>query len=125
VPRPRRNSLFELEQQFERDGASAEFCVEDAGDSERVRRLLREHRVDIIFHAAAYKHVPLMEKNHAGAVKNNVVALRLLPQVAEEVEVQGFLLISSDKAVNPKSVMGCPSALASFFYRRGLGGCEP
>jgi FlaA1/EpsC-like NDP-sugar epimerase len=82
------------------------FCVADVGDCERMRKLFGEHNPEVIFHAAAYKHVPVMERNVHEAVKNNVFALLSLLEVAEESGCQSFVLISSDKAVNPTSVMG-------------------
>ncbi len=81
-------------------------AVTDIQDSTAMRELLREHSVDIIFHAAAYKHVPLMELNVREAVKNNVFALVDLLDLAQESGCEAFVLISSDKAVNPTSVMG-------------------
>jgi FlaA1/EpsC-like NDP-sugar epimerase len=82
------------------------FCVADVGDCLRMRALLQEHRPEIIFHAAAYKHVPVMEANVHEAVKNNVFSLLSLLEIAEEQFCKSFVLISSDKAVRPTSVMG-------------------
>jgi FlaA1/EpsC-like NDP-sugar epimerase len=82
------------------------FFVADVGDGERMRSFMVEHAPQVIFHAAAYKHVPVMEWNVQGAVKNNVFALLALLDLASEVGCQSFVLISSDKAVNPTSVMG-------------------
>jgi FlaA1/EpsC-like NDP-sugar epimerase len=82
------------------------FCVTDLGDAVRMRSLLAEHRPGMIFHAAAYKHVPMMESNVYDAVKNNIFALRGLLDIAEESGCSCFVLISSDKAVNPANIMG-------------------
>ncbi len=82
------------------------FCVADVGDRERMRKLFAEHNPEVVFHAAAYKHVPVMEWNVHEAVKNNVFALLSLLEVAEENGCESFVLISSDKAVNPTSIMG-------------------
>lgn len=80
--------------------------VADVGDRRDMRHILRATRPEAIFHAAAYKHVPLMEVNVYGAVQNNIVGLRHLLGVASESGCKTFLFISSDKAVNPSSVMG-------------------
>src|SRR5436190_6238449 len=82
------------------------FRVADVTDSERIRYLLSEFRPDVIFHAAAYKHVPMMECNVQEAVKNNVLGLLGLLALADEAGCRDFVLISSDKAVNPTNVMG-------------------
>jgi FlaA1/EpsC-like NDP-sugar epimerase len=79
----------------------------DVADAGTMRKVLRENQVQVIFHAAAYKHVPLVEANVAEAVKNNVIALWKLLDMAEESGCDRFVLISSDKAVNPSSFMGC------------------
>ena len=102
-------ALFFLEQELSLRYAQSRihYTVEDIGDTERIGALLREHQVDVILHAAAYKHVPLMERNPSAALKNNVFALTRLLEAAEVSGVKTFLLISTDKAVNPSSVMGC------------------
>jgi len=82
------------------------FCVTDLRDAARVKSLLAEHRPGMIFHAAAYKHVPMMELNVYEAVKNNIIALLGLLDIAEENGCSYFVLISSDKAVNPANIMG-------------------
>jgi len=82
------------------------FSVGDLRDREHLRRACADNQVQIIFHAAAYKHVPMMEANVAEAVENNVGGLLTLLDVAEEVHCRDLVLISSDKAVNPSSVMG-------------------
>src|SRR5580704_14441509 len=83
------------------------YCVADITDSTRMADILREHNVRIVFHAAAYKHVPLMEENLQEALKNNVYGLHSLLDVADKCGCEDFLLISSDKAVHPTSFMGC------------------
>jgi len=80
--------------------------VADAGERGELEHIFRENRPEAIFHAAAYKHVPLMEINVPGAVQNNVFGLMTLLDVARENECKTFILISSDKAVKPCSVMG-------------------
>jgi FlaA1/EpsC-like NDP-sugar epimerase len=80
--------------------------VADVADRKEMEHIFRESRPEATFHAAAYKHVPLMELNVSGAVQNNVFGLMSLLAVASENECKTFILISSDKAVNPSSVMG-------------------
>jgi len=81
-------------------------CVADVSDVDRMSRLFFDYRIQHVFHAAAYKHVPIMEENVAEAIRNNVFGLESLLSVSEEGGCQSFILISSDKAVNPTSVMG-------------------
>ncbi len=81
-------------------------CIADLNDAERVRSVLSEFRPEIIFHAAAYKHVPMMESNVQEAIKNNVFVLLGLLNLANESGCKNFVLVSSDKAVNPTNVMG-------------------
>jgi FlaA1/EpsC-like NDP-sugar epimerase len=86
--------------------------VGDIRDAERVEEVIRRHSVDSIFHAAAYKHVPMMEAHVIEAVKNNVVGTWNLVKAACEYQVSNFLMISSDKAVNPTSIMGVTKRIA-------------
>lgn len=83
------------------------YSVADIRNSERMRKLFSSCQVSIVFHAAAYKHVPVMEANVQEAVSNNVFGLLHLLNICEESGCETFVLISSDKAVNPTSVMGC------------------
>jgi FlaA1/EpsC-like NDP-sugar epimerase len=87
-------------------GGRVVYCVADITDAESMKSILLDQSVQIIFNAAAYKHVPMMERNVAEAVRNNVFGLIKLLEAAEEAGCERFLLISSDKAVNPTSVMG-------------------
>jgi FlaA1/EpsC-like NDP-sugar epimerase len=84
----------------------------DVTDGERMRAVFDEHRPEVIFHAAAYKHVPLMEAHVGEAAKNIVLATRRLADLADEFAAAGFVMISTDKAVNPTSVMGACKRLA-------------
>jgi len=99
--------LFNLQQANRRSAVETAYCVADIVDRSRMSDLIREHDVKVIFHAAAYKHVPLMEENLQEAVKNNVFGLLSLIEVADQSGCEDFLLISSDKAVSPTSFMGC------------------
>jgi FlaA1/EpsC-like NDP-sugar epimerase len=86
--------------------------VGDITDAQRVSAVLQQYRPDIIFHAAAHKHVPLMEENPCEAIKNNVRGTRILAELAEAHGVDRFVFISTDKAVNPTNVMGASKRLA-------------
>jgi FlaA1/EpsC-like NDP-sugar epimerase len=86
----------------------------DCKEGERMREVFAEHRPTVVFHAAAYKHVGLMELNPVEAVRNNAIATRLLSQVAGESGVRRFVLVSTDKAVAPATVMGASKALAEY-----------
>jgi FlaA1/EpsC-like NDP-sugar epimerase len=100
--------MFYLERELlhHRPGAAIQFHVADVRDRKRMRCVFNQGRPEAIFHAAAYKHVPMMEANVHEAVQNNVFGLLSLLGVAREKECATFILISSDKAVNPCSVMG-------------------
>jgi FlaA1/EpsC-like NDP-sugar epimerase len=86
----------------------------DCKEEERMREVLADHRPTIVFHAAAYKHVGLMEANPVEAVRNNAIATRVVAHVAGELGVRRFVLVSTDKAVAPATVMGASKALAEF-----------
>jgi FlaA1/EpsC-like NDP-sugar epimerase len=86
--------------------------ITDIQDREKIGHLFAGHRPDIVFHAAAHKHVPLMELNPEEAVKNNVLGTRNLVDAAHTAEVERFVMISTDKAVNPTSVMGASKRVA-------------
>ena len=86
--------------------------VADVGDEARMRRIFENHRPQIILHAAAHKHVPLMETNASEAIRNNVLGTARLGKFAGEYGVDVFVMISTDKAVRPTSVMGASKRVA-------------
>jgi FlaA1/EpsC-like NDP-sugar epimerase len=86
--------------------------IADVTDEHRVDEVLADHRPQLILHAAAHKHVPLMELNPCEAIKNNVKGTRIVGEAAVRHGVERFVLISSDKAVNPSSVMGATKRVA-------------
>ncbi|HEY1833291.1 MAG TPA: nucleoside-diphosphate sugar epimerase/dehydratase [Solirubrobacteraceae bacterium] len=86
----------------------------DCKEADRMREVLAEHRPTVVFHAAAYKHVGLMEANPVEAIRNNAIATRVVAQGAGEIGARRFVLVSTDKAVAPATVMGASKALAEF-----------
>jgi FlaA1/EpsC-like NDP-sugar epimerase len=86
----------------------------DCKEEERIREVLAEHRPTAVFHAAAYKHVVMMEVNPVEAIRNNALATRVVAKLAGELGVGTFVLVSTDKAVNPATVMGASKALAEW-----------
>jgi FlaA1/EpsC-like NDP-sugar epimerase len=109
---------LEHELSLRKNSSEQIFVVADIGDCERMQKLFMEQGPEIVFHAAAYKHVPVMEKNVAGAVRNNIFALLDLLGVAEENGCKSFVLISSDKAVNPTSIMGVTKRVGELIIAR-------
>jgi FlaA1/EpsC-like NDP-sugar epimerase len=87
-------------------------CIADVTDKARMRVLFESHSIDVVFHAAAHKHVPMMEHNPGEAIKNNVLGTKAVADLADQFGVSSFVLISTDKAVNPSSVMGVTKQLA-------------
>jgi len=107
--------LLELRERFPR--LAAEPLVADVRDGERLTAIFACYRPEVIFHAAAHKHVPLMEANVAEAVMNNVFGTRSLLRVAELHNVARFVFVSTDKAVNPVNVMGATKRLAELLVQ--------
>jgi FlaA1/EpsC-like NDP-sugar epimerase len=108
-------ALYTVEQEFEKSypDMSLAYAIGDVKNAERVGQVIEQYRPAIVFHAAAYKHVPLMEDDNAWeAVLNNVTGTAVLARTAIEHDVEKFVFISTDKAVNPTSVMGASKRLA-------------
>ena len=108
------NRIFAINNELRRlyPEADLRVCIGDVTDEQRMRNIFLEHRPEVIFHAAAHKHVPLMEYNIGEAIKNNVFGTRCLADLANEIGAESFVLISTDKVVNPTSVMGVSKHLA-------------
>jgi FlaA1/EpsC-like NDP-sugar epimerase len=116
------NTLFELCGQLSRTTTVGfESVIADVTDARRIDSVFRNHRPDVVFHAAAHKHVPLMERNVCEAVKNNVTGTRIVAEATIRHGGSDFVLISSDKAVNPASVMGATKRVAEGIARSLAG----
>ena len=111
--------LYELEMEVasRRRKINYSCYVADIRDSQRVREIISEHRPHLIYHAAAYKHVPLMEKNPLEAVRCNILGTRNLANAAVDYKVEKFVMISTDKAVNPTNVMGCSKRISEIYVQ--------
>lgn len=108
------NGLFAVDAELRRRYPTLpiEVVVANITDAERIDGVMKRTAPEIIFHAAAHKHVPLMEANRCEAVKNNVYGTRTVAEAADRHKVERFVLISTDKAVNPMSVMGATKRVA-------------
>jgi FlaA1/EpsC-like NDP-sugar epimerase len=109
-------ALFEIERELvrERGFRAAAAVVGDVRDPAKLRQVFEKYAPGVVFHAAAYKHVAMMEANPLEAVRNNTLATRVLADVAIEYSAKRFVLVSTDKAVNPRTVMGQSKALAEW-----------
>ncbi len=108
------NSIFEIEQELERrhPGQHTVAVIADVRDEHRIGRVFEQYKPDVVFHAAAHKHVPLMEANPEEALTNNVFGTRNVARAADKHGARRFVMISTDKAVNPVSVMGMSKRVA-------------
>ena len=113
------NALFEIDREL-RDqwlGSDLRPVVADVGDAARIENVFADERPQVVFHAAAHKHVPMMEVNPGEAVKNNVLGTKCVADASREYGVTAFVLISTDKAVNPTSVMGATKRAAELYIQ--------
>jgi FlaA1/EpsC-like NDP-sugar epimerase len=110
------DNLFEIEREMldERHFTNAESVLADCREPHRMLETMQRFKPDVVFHAAAYKHVPLMEQNPLEAVRNNAIATRITAETAAACKAERFVLISTDKAVNPQTVMGASKAMAEW-----------
>lgn len=108
------NALYEIDREIVKSGANVPVValLADVGDQRRMDEIFKEFKPQVVVHAAAHKHVPLVEANPVEAVKNNVLASRMLGEMAVAHGVERFVYISTDKAVKPKSVMGLTKRMA-------------
>lgn len=113
------NALFEIHRELKRAFPEVELVpvIGDVGDAKRMRRAFAAHRPSFVLHAAAHKHVPMMEWNPGEALKNNIFGTKCIAELSHEHKVKTFVLISTDKAVNPTSVMGASKRVAELFVQ--------
>jgi FlaA1/EpsC-like NDP-sugar epimerase len=113
------NSLYDVANDLRDAGVGPllQTVIGDVTDTSRVRSVFAQYRPHLVFHAAAHKHVPLMEANPCEAIKNNVVGTQIIATTSREYGVERFVLISTDKAVNPSSVMGASKRVAELIVQ--------
>ncbi len=113
------SALYELERELltiDTDVKVITFLA-DITNRDRMSAIFREQKPDMVFHAAAYKHVPMMENNPSEAVVCNILGTKILADISVENQVKKFVMISTDKAVNPTNVMGCSKRIAEIYVQ--------
>lgn len=113
------NSIYEITQELQIDYPMLKKVpiIADVRDRERIDAIMDYFHPQVVFHAAAHKHVPLMEYQPMEAVRNNILGTKVVAEVAAAYSVETFVMISTDKAVNPTSVMGCTKRVAEMFVQ--------
>lgn len=113
------NNMYDIEMELKSLDANIEIVplVKDVRDKKAIDRVFEKYRPNVVFHAAAHKHVPLMEINPEEAIKNNVIGTYNVAQTADRWGAKKFVLISTDKAVNPTSIMGASKRLAEIIIQ--------
>jgi len=116
-------NLYTIEQTLRREFKELLLSVKlgDVGDSVAIDKIMREHRPQVVFHAAAYKHVPMLQTQIREAFRNNVLGTRMIALKSAQYAVETFVLISTDKAVNPTNVMGASKRIAEIFCQAAQG----
>ncbi|OBZ11234.1 nucleoside-diphosphate sugar epimerase/dehydratase [Bacillus sp. FJAT-26390] len=109
--------LIEMELRSKFPNVHLETVIADIQDRGRLESVFHKFRPQVVFHAAAHKHVPLMERNPSEAVKNNVFGTRNVADCADKYKAERFVMISSDKAVNPSSIMGATKRIAEMYIQ--------
>lgn len=107
--------LYTLEQQLGNNNISIEFVLGNICDKRTVEVLFQKYQPTIVYHAAAYKHVPLMEKNPYEAIKVNVIGTQIVANISKEYKVKNFVFVSTDKAVCPSSIMGATKRMGELY----------
>ncbi len=120
------DNLFRIDREMleEWHFTRVEAVLADCKEGERMLEVMQRFKPDVVFHAAAYKHVPLMESNPLEAVRNNAIATRVTAETAAVAGTERFVLVSTDKAVNPRTVMGASKAMAEWIVE-GAGQRHP
>lgn len=108
---------LELEIQAHWPNVRTEYLVTTITNKERMTKVFETWKPDYVFHAAAYKHVPMMEQDPSSSIMNNVVGTRILADLAVANKVKKFVMVSTDKAVNPTNVMGCSKRLCEIYVQ--------
>lgn len=113
------NSIYEIMQDMNLEYPQLKKVpiIADVRDEERINAIMDYFKPQVVFHAAAHKHVPLMEYQPAEAVRNNILGTKVIAETAAKHKVETFVMISTDKAVNPTSVMGCTKRIAEMFVQ--------
>ena len=113
------NTLFELEQELMSDynDIPIECVIANVRDEERIHNVFKMYKPDVVYHAAAHKHVPLMESNPNEAIENNVFGTYTIAKAAGEHNIKKFILISTDKAVNPTNIMGASKRICEMIVQ--------
>jgi FlaA1/EpsC-like NDP-sugar epimerase len=112
------SALFEIDFQIRQNSTVKVIpLIGDITNKSRMEAIMREYRPQVVFHAAAYKHVPMMEGNPSEAISCNILGTKLLADLSVDYNVEKFVMISTDKAVNPTNVMGCSKRIAEIYVQ--------
>jgi len=113
------NNLFDIENELKDDFKELDLVTEltDIKDRVKLQQVYANHHPQVVFHAAAYKHVPMMEKHPGEAIKNNILGSKNMAELADKYEVDTFVMISTDKAVNPTNVMGASKRITEMLIQ--------
>lgn len=111
--------LYELELEFQeqQNGLQFEVVIADIRNAERMKNVFRSFKPQIVFHAAAYKHVPMMENNPSESILTNILGTKILADLSNTYQVERFVFVSTDKAVNPTNVMGASKRIAEIYIQ--------
>ncbi len=108
---------MELDLQEKFNFYNFEIVIGNIADEYRIRKLFEEYKPSFVYHAAAYKHVPMMEKNPTEALRTNIIGTKIIADISNEFKVEQFVMVSTDKAVNPTNVMGASKRIAEVYIQ--------